>query len=198
MNYFFGPHIYKEGIRMNPPLDSNSKWRYSLDIPFKNRLSDGPVAYVIMKNPSQAGIVEEGLIKSDMTVNKVCIYFYVRGFSKVVILNLASLYATYLSNVDHSSIDDIVSPINEPKSHDQEIHRQLRNFRSQTDIVAVGWGDKNKVRGSRIAYDNRIAVVLNIIRNYTKEIFKYPSDLPYPIHPANNAGWHDWEELVPY
>lgn len=94
MNYYFGPHIKEEGIRMNPPSNINSKWRYSLEIPFKDSVSDGPVAYVILKNPSQAGIIEDNRTKSDMTVNKVCIYFYVRGFSKVVILNLAGIYAT--------------------------------------------------------------------------------------------------------
>ncbi|SMD70015.1 hypothetical protein BACERE00195_00569 [Bacillus cereus] len=36
MNYYFGPHIKEEGIRMNPPSNINSKWRYSLEIPFKD------------------------------------------------------------------------------------------------------------------------------------------------------------------
>lgn len=183
---------------MNPPLDSNSNWRYSLEIPFKNRLSNGPVAYVVMKNPSKAGIMEGNLIKSDMTVNKVCIYFFVRGYSKVIILNLASLYATYLKSIPHSSIYDLVSPSNDLSANDNEIYRQLSNFRSEIDIVAVGWGDKNQVKGSRDSYDNRISQVVNIIRNYTQEIFMYSSNLPYPIHPANNNGWHEWEELVPY
>lgn len=198
LNYYFDPHIYKEGIRANPPIEFNSKWRYSLEIPFRNRLSDGPVAYVVMKNPSQAGIMERNLIKSDMTVNKVCVYFYVRGYSKVIILNLASLYATYLSTVQHSSIYDIVSPANELTANDNEIHKQLSNFRSRIDIVAVGWGDKNQVKGNRKAYDNRISQVINIIMDYTNQIFMYPSELTYPIHPANKNGWNEWEELIPY
>lgn len=198
MDYYFGPHIYKKGIIMNPPLDSNSNWRYSLEIPFKNRASEGPVAYVIMKNPSQAGIMEGNLIKSDMTVNKVCTYFYVREYSKVIILNLASLFATYLAFIQHSSIQDIVSPSNEPTANDNEIHRQLSNFRNEIDIVAIGWGDKNQVKGSRKDYDNRISQVIEIIRNYTEDIFMYPSELSYPIHPANKNGWHEWGELIRY
>jgi hypothetical protein len=198
MDYYFGPHIYKEGIRMNPPLNSNSNWRYSLEIPFKNRLSDEPVAYVVMKNPSQAGIMQGNLIKSDMTDNKVCTYFYIRGYSKVIILNLASFYATYLSSVQHSSIFDIVSPSNDPTANDNEIHSQLSNFRNKIDIVAVGWGDKNHVKGRRKDYDNRISQVVDIIMDYTEDIFMYPSELPYPIHPGNKIGWNEWEELIPY
>ena len=198
MNYYFGPHIHKQGIRMNPPIGSNSQWRFSLEVPFKNQKKDGAVAYVIMKNPSQAGIMEGNLMKSDFTVNKVCIYFYVRNFSKVVILNLASVYATDLSTINHSSIYDIVSEPNNPTGNDNEIHRQLSNYRHQIDVVAVAWGEKNKVRGTQLDYDNRISDVLNIIRGYTEKISMYPSDNSYPIHPANRNGWHEWKELIPY
>ncbi|MDI6678232.1 DUF1643 domain-containing protein [Bacillus wiedmannii] len=195
MNYYFAPHIKEEGIRMNPPSNINSKWRYSLEIPFKDSVSDGPVAYVILKNPSQAGIIEDNRTKSDMTVNKVCIYFYVRGFSKVVILNLAGIYATDLSTISHKLINQLVASKNEPNANDNEIHKQLRKFRNGIDVIAVGWGKKNKVKGD---YDSRIHQVLAIIDQYTEEIFEYPSDSSYPIHPAAKEGWNNWEELVPF
>lgn len=196
MDYYFGPHVNIDELRMNPPLGSDSNYRYSLEIPFKFRPTDGPVAYVIMKNPSNAGKLQDGLVKSDLTVNKVCIYFYVRRFSKVIILNLASLYATRLSSYSHSSIFELVSPESDICANDDEINAQLSQYREGIDIIAVGWGGKNEVKGSKLDYDQRIIQVINIINRYTDEIYMFPSNLTYPIHPAHKNGWNEWQDLV--
>ncbi|GEN87713.1 hypothetical protein OSO01_24520 [Oceanobacillus sojae] len=58
----------------------------------------------------------------------MCIYFYVRGFSKVVILNLASLYARKLSYHNHSSINEIVAPKSKLEANDEEICKQLSKY----------------------------------------------------------------------
>lgn len=198
MDYWFGPHINTHQIDIKPPITSNSKWRYSLVIPFKNRQIDGPTAYIVMKNPSQAGRVVNGRIKSDKTINKLCVYFYVRNYSKVIILNLASRYATYLSDVDHQSFLDLVAPESEWRANDRAIRSILKQFRPRVDLIAVGWGGKNKIKGSKEIYDRRISMVVRRLLRYTSVLYMYPSNTDYPVHPASDYAWNDWEDLVPY
>lgn len=202
MDYYFGPHVDVKNITSKPKLKNIKKWRYSLEIPFKDRDSDGPVAYVILKNPSQAGIKMGGQYKSDKTVNKVCIYFYCRQYSKVVILNLASRYGTNLEELEYDSFDYLISPTKDKNGNknDKEIERQLNEFREDKDIIVVGWGTPNSIRGEnrKYLYDNRINQIESIINKFSQKIYQYPSDTDYPIHPATNNEWNDWVNLVLY
>lgn len=198
MDYWFGPHIDTEHIKTIPTLTDESNFRYALEIPFKERSIDGPSAYIVMKNPSQAGRKKFGRMQSDKTVYKVCHYFYVRKYSKVIILNLAGMYATYISEVDHNSFLDIVAPTTDIHANDKVIKRVLKKFRPGTDLIAVGWGGFNNINGSKRVYDNRISKVVQILQQYSKELYMHPCDGNYPYHPAHDTSWHDWEELVLY
>lgn len=198
MEYWFGPHIDVNNIISNPDQSESTNWRYAIEIPFKNRSVNGPIAIVILKNPSQAGKVVNGKVKSDKTVNKVCVYFYVRDFSKVIILNLAALYATDLSSIQHQSIFDIVAPNYDWRLNDRIIRGYLKDYRPDVDVLAVGWGAKNDIRGSKRNYDRRISMLKRRLERYASKIYKYPSNTSYPIHPATNNAWFEWEDLVPY
>lgn len=198
MDYWFGSHIDTDNIETIPPLLGQSDWRYSLVIPFRNRPIDGPTAIVVMKNPSQAGLRVDGRVKSDMTVYKLCHYFFVRHYSKLIVLNLFGRYGTDLDTVPHTSAYDLVGPRPDWRANDRVIHYYLRRLRHGTDTVAVAWGDKNKVRGSRRDYDRRISMVVRRLRRYATELWTYPSNGEYPVHPADKASWMDWEELVHY
>ncbi|GEK33093.1 DUF1643 domain-containing protein [Kurthia sibirica] len=191
MNYYFKEYVDSRSLNICPSDANELNHRYSIEIPFINRSSDNPVAYVVCKNPSKAGLIENNRVKSDKTANKLSKYFYERGYSKLVILNLASVYATDLGTYSHASIRDLVNV----RENNQELRKQLSRFRPEIDTVAVGWGMKNKIKGSKVDYDQRIDEVLEIIKCYTEKIHKYPSELSYPIHPANSGGWNN-EELV--
>lgn len=210
MVYYFKDYVDVEKIKSNPSLKILEEqvlkgkpiWRYSLEIPFIERKVDGKIAYIIMKNPSEAGLKGEKGYISDYTVNRICKYFNKNKYSKVVILNLASKYGTDLREEEYDSFNDLISPTGEIEgnANDNEIEKQLAKFREGIDTIVVGWGGSDAIvlEEDKKLYNIRITNIEKKIKIHSKDIYQYPSNLDYPVHPAKPGYWYENVDLVPY
>lgn len=163
--------------------------RFSLLVPYKNR-EDGPVATVIMYNPSKAGQKDDsGEFISDFTVYNILQYLYhhENNFQMVRILNLFPLYSTKPNNL-------LIS------NHALKLNRaflkcSINKVKFNTgDKLICAWGEPTK--DERTIYKNEISYLKEVIG---KMPVYHVENLKRTVSsPQHGSMWLDYEELKRY
>ncbi|WP_404459770.1 DUF1643 domain-containing protein [Sutcliffiella horikoshii] len=145
----FSHYVDETNIRISQEIVANSKipmHRFSIFIPFNNR-EIGPVATVIMYNPSKAGLkIDIGKRISDFTVYNVLqfLYHHKEKFKAVRIMNLFSSYSSNPRRLNSSKLNHIKN------------NRALKNRISKInhvrgDKLILAWGNLPKSAPAKIS-----------------------------------------------
>lgn len=207
-NILFSSYIDTNKISTIPKeikiQNSNNFYRYSINIPFKNR-EEKRVAIVIMKNPSKAGIYDKKLKTrlSDDTVYNVCDYIYKHElrFSEVIILNLFPIYGPTFKNITVESQDEYLGEKLLIDENDKVLLQILNSYKNSVLILA--WGGypnldkkttKEQKQKIRNLYRQRINNVLDLIGE--KTTYMVSDKLINDIFPPHGKFWFDFEKLT--
>lgn len=194
---YFSNFVDEAKIEVNPINQLEEKGvvhRFYITIPFKNRNNGGHV-YVFMKNPSNAGKIDESNKKiSDDTLYKVLDFInkHENNFRKVTILNLFTVVNGTSSNIrEYIESDDEIAF---RKQNDEVIIKKLDHFNENKDMILAAWGSYNGLLESK--YKRRIREVINIIGK--RPIHVVGSMVENGKYPGHGKCWYDYEEVSPY
>jgi len=191
----FSHYVDKANIRIFSKKSANLKMpkhRFSIFIPFNNR-DTGPVATVIMFNPSKAGLKDDnGKIISDFTVYNVLQYLYHHKdtFKAVRILNLISSYSSNptrlkpykLNNINKRVLENRIKKINHERG----------------DKLILAWGELPKSTPTEIKriYKKQIEYIKSAIKD--KLVYHVEDPYRQSHTPQHGSRWADYEKIVPY
>lgn len=208
---FFSSYIDTDGIITDPAIISNTNYRNSLEIPFKNRKL-GPTAVVIMKNPSKAGLIDSDTQKvlSDDTIYKVCDYLYKHKlkFKRVIVLNLFPIYGSTFKNIVFDNPNQLTGESLNSAYNNKILEGTVESLQSEDDRIILAWGgypDLKKKKKALTAevkqnvtllYKHRIKEVLEIIGN--KQTYKVGDKLTDGKFPQHGKMWYDFQSLIPF
>lgn len=180
-------------IQEKVPNGGVPEHRYFLHVPYKQRNS-GPVATVIMYNPSKAGLRDDhGRILSDFTIYNVLQYLYHHQdrFQAVGVMNLLSSFSSNPAKL-------LTPSFNQSKNNKtlKECISKVNHERGDKLILAWGAPHKKASAETIALYEKQIRYVKSIIGNLP--VFHVED--PYRKSPAPQHGsrWTDYEELQPY
>lgn len=186
----FSHYVDTENIRIIPKATSNNKvpkHRFSLYVPYKGR-KRGPVATVIMFNPSKAGLRDEqGRIISDFTIYNVLQYLYHRKerFKAVKIINLFSSYSTSPKNLS-------ISNPHQQRNNKVLIQMIEKLNYEKGDKLILAWGDLP----NDATYNNQITFLKSVIGD--QPVFHVVDPYRKSLTPQHGSRWTDYEELTPF
>jgi hypothetical protein len=175
------------------PNNRVPKHRFSLYVPYKRRKS-GPVATVIMYNPSKAGLKnEQGRIVSDFTIYNILQYLYHHKyrFKAVRIMNLFSSYSSNPTKLSTSSLNH--------SSNNKTLKIRISKVNHERgDKLILAWGNPPKSASTKIKtlYNKQIAFLESIIRD--QPVFHVEDCYRKSHTPQHGSRWTDYEELKPY
>ncbi|WP_371069656.1 DUF1643 domain-containing protein [Sediminibacillus sp. JSM 1682029] len=208
---YFSSYIDTEKIITEPAIIFNSSYRYSLEIPFKNR-KEGPTAVVIMKNPSKAGLIDDDSqeILSDDTIYKVCDYLYKSKlkFKKVIVLNLFPIYGSTFKNIVFNNPNQLTGESLNSAYNNKVYESTINSLESKDDRIILAWGGypdlkiKKKALPAEVKqsvillYKHRIKDVLEIIGN--NQTYKVGYELTDGKFPKHGKMWYDFQPLIPF
>lgn len=194
--FYFSHYVDIDNIRISPRIISNNnapKHRFSLYIPYKGR-NKGPIATVIMFNPSKAGLKDErGSIKSDFTIYNVLQYLYhhKNRFKAVRIMNLFSGYSSNpqklaITNINHTRNNSLL------KARIGKVNNE------RGDKLILAWGDppKNGPYWIKNLYIKQIAFLQSIIGE--QMVYHVVDTNRISNTPQHGSRWADYEELKLY
>ncbi|MFD2706979.1 DUF1643 domain-containing protein [Salibacterium lacus] len=197
---YFSHYVDEKNIHMNPEVfeerdEQGFLHRFSLTIPFHHKNNDRQ-AVVIMKNPSNAGILDdEGFKTSDDTLYRILDYLYKQpdcDIGKVTIVNLYTMVngtASYLKEYIGTPEE-----LEYRKQNDEVISQILADCDSSRDLLLAGWGNYQPLLES--AYKRRIRDVLHLIGD--KPLYRVGPMVNNQKYPGHGKYWYDYEPLLPY
>ncbi|MGE7918262.1 DUF1643 domain-containing protein [Viridibacillus sp. NPDC093762] len=171
---------------------SNIDVRYSLKIPFLNRL-EGLSVTVIMMNPSQAN-----LIISDPTIDKLINFFYdyEKNGEKIKDLTICNIFPMYASNTKMalSKIRELHEGNNLEKLLDLN-ESKIKLIIEDTDFLVLAWGKPEVKTIHNILYYKEANRILGLIddENIEKYVFEMKNvktlftEHGDPRHPGRSA-----------
>ncbi|WP_347861546.1 DUF1643 domain-containing protein [Salimicrobium sp. PL1-032A] len=192
----FSDYIDKDNICIFPEAAHSNRLpseRFYLYIPYDQRLK-GPVATVIMYNPSKAGFRNaEGKVLSDFTIYNVLQYLYHHKdkFKGVRVLNLFSSYSS-----NPAEVSEVTSNLISNKKVLKEM--LCKNDTSKGDKIILGWGDTPKKATDRVKYLYReqISYIESIIGN--QPVYHVVDPYRKSLSPQHGSRWTDYEKLKPF
>jgi hypothetical protein len=195
---YFSNFVQEEQISTVPNnITEDALYRFKMTIPFKER-NNTRKAIVIMKNPSKAGKFDSDVQKkiSDETIYRVTDYLYKheQNFSKVIILNLFSIYSSIFDeNVD---VDLIFG--NDNMNLNNNVLLSTLEEVQEDDRVIVAWGGYPKRIGFRGDYRSRIKEVEALLDGLTLWRVGELVQVGSRYFPQHGLNWYDFEELKQY
>ncbi|MCY8882369.1 DUF1643 domain-containing protein [Bacillus spizizenii] len=146
--------------------------RYSLSIPFKNRMEmEGITVTVILMNPSEA---DSNI--SDRTVNKLIDFFYCYTHEKI---QVKKLYVGNVIPIYAPNPADISAKLKSIHGANLLNHVQKNNINTvssminDSDIVVLAWGKPNVKTVHNLYYYSQVYKIIEVISNTDKDIFVF-------------------------
>ncbi|MES1043911.1 DUF1643 domain-containing protein [Heyndrickxia oleronia] len=192
---YFSKYIDEEHINTEPNIiNETDLYRYSMSIPFKGR-HKSKNAIVIMKNPSKAGKYDTKFQRklSDETIYRVTDYLYKheQNFSKVIILNLFSIYSSIF---DENVIEELIYGNDNMEINNRVILSTLKEMQ-EDDKVIVAWGGYPNRAGFRDNYRERVEEVMTLLDGITLWSVGELVKIDRWYFPQHGLNWYDYEEM---
>ena len=210
----FSTYINENNITTIPTkIENNTKHRYAINIPFKNRenLKNSVSAIVILKNPSAAGkfisINNTKRRQSDDTIYRVLDYLYKfeqTVIKDVTIVNLMSIFGGTLSTIIKKA-----ESTKELSTFQNLLEiKKILSAAKANDIIIAAWGgypDYPKLKEDECCkistkhlknyYDNLITEIHTLLKD--KIVYKI-GDLTNDGFPRHGKNWYDYELMQEY
>ncbi|WP_167520138.1 DUF1643 domain-containing protein [Bacillus luti] len=210
----FSTYVNENNITTIPTkIKSNTRHRYVIKIPFKNRenLKNSVSAIVILKNPSAAGkfitLNDTKRRQSDDTIYKILDYLYKykkNTIKDVTIVNLMSIFGGTLSTI----ITKATSAKELSTSQNLIEIKKVLSTAKANDIIIAAWGGypnhpklkeeddcKISIKHLKNYYDNLIIKIHTLLKD--KTVFQI-GDLTNDGFPRHGKNWYDYELMQEY